>query len=277
MIDPQYPRPDSDREARIVTDVIGLLKIRDDEDTQKKVKRWLHHTLVKAQKKPKKPWWFTKRLFSFVAYPGQDVFDLKGSIDSLISLHGEQKLVKATMNKILNYRSQAFNNSNASRGKPRIYAEYGGRLHIWPAPDKQMMLNLCFTLPMTANTVPDEWETFLVDGVIGLYGAHFDKSGMVGEPREFANRFWESLESANSNNHDIELHERNTYYGASVPGENLSTALAEVNSGNYLDNQDTIVTPAYQGEPGQAQILSDTGNGNTHGEPFVQIPGDEQP
>ncbi|MCW7555532.1 hypothetical protein NX722_23495 [Endozoicomonas gorgoniicola] len=280
MIDPQYPKPDSERKERIITDVTGLLKIRDDDDTRAKVGRWLHHTLIKAQKHSRRPWWFTKRVFSFIAYPGQDVFDLKGSIDSLISLHGKDKILKKPVDQIMAYRSHAYDNGNTNRGEPKIYAEFGGRLHIWPAPDKKMMLHLCFTVPMTSDIVPDEWETFLVDGVIGLYGAHFDKSGMIGEPQEFANRFWSSIKYANSNNHDIDIIERRTNYSfsAHTSGENLSTALAKVNSGNYLDDPDNIVTPAYQGVAGKtAQVLADDDSENTHGTPFLQIPGDEQP
>ena len=277
MIDPQYPTPDTDRQERIISDVIGLLKIRDDEKNRKQVARWLHHTLVKAQKSSRLPWWFTRRVFSFVVYEGQDVFDLKKGIDAIISLHGEYKLLKKPLDTIMGYRSKAFASNSASRGEPRIYAEYGGRLHVWPAPHKTMMLHLCFTVPMTASIVPDEWETFLVDGVIGLYAAHFDKSGMLGEPGEFANRFWAGLKDSRSNNHDIEMIERGAYYAASMTGDNLSTAMAQVNSGNYIDNPETIVTPAAQGVPGNIQILGDNPTDNTHGTAVAQIPGDEQP
>ena len=258
--------------------MIGLLKIRDDEDTRKKVSRWLHHTLIKAQKSSRRPWWFTRRVFSFVVYPGQDVFDIQGKVDSIISLHGQNKIEKKPLDTIMALRSRAFSNGTVNRGEPQTYAEYGGRLHIWPAPHKTMMLHLCFTVPMTADIVPDEWETFLVDGVIGLYAAHFDKSGMLGEPKEFVSRFWSSLKSANTNSHDIEIIERGTsFYSASEVGENLSTALAQVNSGNYLNNPDTVITPAYQDTPGNIQILGDDPADNTHGASFAQIPGDEQP
>lgn len=282
MPDPQHPAPDDNREDRIIDDVMALLKLRtamvpngaSSIDPRDNVRRWLKHTLVKASRSSRLPWWFTKRHFVMTVYPGQDVFDIKGKVDRLIGIHGKAKLKKESMEWIAQQRGKCQDRSNS--GEPLFYCEYGGRLHLFPAPANTMTLSVLYTEPMTCACVPDEWESILLDGVIGLYARHFDSSGLREGAEEFASRFWQSLKEYKDYNHDANLHYRNKPHTMETTStRTLSGLMAEMGANNPDDS--AILTPSLQGQVGQIQILSDDPENSQPSAPVAQIPGEHQP
>ena len=276
IIEPLYPPPDPARRDRIVQDVIDLMKLRDDDIIKAKVRRWLAFTLTKAQRFNRQPWWFAKRLFACKVYEGQDVFDLQGELDRLISLFCPGKLKAKSMDFILQQRAEADYYHQANAGIPDCYAINGGRLHLYPAPDSEMMLCITYSIPLTAEIIPPEWESYLVDGVIGLYGRHFDSSGLLEEAKGFEASFWEGIKSTRAVHFDSEPTERTDYSNPRQLADTLFSAYSEVNSTDY-DN--AIIRPAYQQGAGQVQILANEGEeaSNTRGASIMQIGGDKQP
>ena len=275
IIEPLYPPPDPDRQERIVSDVIGLMKLRDDTDIQTRLRRWLHFTLVKAQRFNRLPWWFARRLFACKVYEGQDVFDLQGELDRFISVFCPGRLAATSMDTILQHRAASDYYHQANSGLPTCYALHGGRLHLWPAPAEEMMLCITYSLPLAPAIVPPEWEAYLVDGVIGLYGRHFDSSGLLEDAGGFEASFWEGIKSTRAAHFDSEP------CGPDLTGphriaETLFGAYTEVNTAGFTN---AIIRPAYQAPSGQVQILADTGSEtlNTRGTPLMQIGGDRQP
>lgn len=276
MIDPLYPPPDPEREGRIIADVINLMKLRNDEATQAIVRRWLQFTLVKAQRSSRLPYWFARRLFACLVYRGQDVFDLQGDLDRIIATFCPEKLTIRPIDYILEQRSNAYSNDRSNCGEPVYYALHSGRLHLWPAPEKPFMLCLTYSCPLTPDIVPSEWESFLVDGVIGLYGRHFDSSGLLEEASEFAARFWEGLKSSRSEHFDSETIERRNRAWPTDQGMTLSQAYGEISTAAF---ENAVLKPAYDSAPGMIQILGDKDEmpKNQRGTAITQIKGELQP
>ncbi len=281
-MEPQHPRPDSTREDRIIDDVMALLKLRTTvvtnnsrmQDPKETVRRWLGHTLTKAVRYNKLPWWFAKRHFVMTVYPGQDVFDVKGKVDRLLSVHCKQSLDKKSMEWISGQRAECEGRNNS--GEPRFYCEYGGRLHLFPAPAQPMLLTVLYTIPMTCAIVPDDWEAILLDGVIGLYARHFDSSGLRGEgAAEFASRFWQALKEYRDYNQDASLHYRKQpQANRNSTTRTVSSVMAEQGATNPTD--DAILVVSLQGESGTIQILPDDPADSQSGVPVAQIPGEYQ-
>lgn len=276
MIDPKYPEPDPNRAKRIVDDVVGLMKLNDNDAIRKKVNRWLELTLAKAKSFNCQPWWFARRWFSCMVYEGQDVFDLQNELDRIISVSCPKKLNHQTINYLSDRRATAATYQRSNLGEPDCYSIHGGRLHLWPAPDKEMMLTITYSCKLTADIVPDEWEPFLLDGIIGLFGAHFDNSGLLREPNQFVKRFYEGLKSTRISHFDTEPNNRNGYSDVKKQGMTISQAYAETNSADYSN---AIIKPAYGGILGSMQILADKDSlkSSLRSTPIAQIPGDRQP
>ena len=276
IIEPLYPPPDLARRDRIVQDVIDLMKLRDDDIIKAKVRRWLEFTLTKAQRFNRFPWWFAKRLFGCKVYEGQDVFDLQGQLDRLIAIFCPGRLRAKPMDAIIERRTQADYYHQANSGIPEYYAIHGGRLHLYPAPDREMMLCITYSIPLTPAIVPPEWESYLVDGIIGLYGRHFDSSGLLEEAAGFEAAFWEGIKSTRASHFDTEPTNRQDYANPRKLADTLFGAYTETNSTDY-DN--AIIRPAYQAAAGQVQILANEGDEavNSRGVPIMQIGGDRQP
>ena len=276
IIEPQYPVPDPEREKRIVNDVISLMKLRDDEARRKMVTRWLAFTLTKAQRFNRLPWWFARRLFACMVYEGQDVFDLQGNLDRIISIHCPLKLTNKPISFIIEKRSISHKYDRSNLGEPIYYALHSGRIHLWPAPDDEIMLTVTYSKLLSPDIVPDEWESYLVDGVIGLYGRHFDSSGLLENANEFTARFWEGIKSSRSEHFDTQPFERKDRDSPNSQGMTVSQAYAETNS---VDYENAILKPAYDGAPGKIQILANKDEiyKSQRGIPITQIPGDRQP
>ena len=273
-----FPPPDPERGGRICQDVIDLMKIRDDEHNQHLVGRWLELTLEKAKRFNRRPWWFARRLFGCRIFSGQDMFDLTGDMDRMIAVFCLVKLKQIALGEILERRNRAYYHSRVNCGDPRYYNFDGARLHLWPAPDRDMLLVISYTCPLEAEIVPVEWETILLDGIIGLYGRFFDSTGLINKESgaEFQPRFWEGLKASRSEHFDSEVHERQLDAWPKQPGDTLYTMWAESQSGSVGQ---LSVTPSYRGEPGEIQIPADEGleHLNQPGVPITQIPGNYNP
>lgn len=277
MFQPLYPLPDDQREQRIVTDVINLMKLRDDEQIHTMVQRWLAFTLVKAQRFNRLPWWFARRMFVCVVYPGQDVFDMQGEIDRIITISCPFRLQNRPINELNDDRQEAIVCGRSNAGQPTYYCIYGGRLHLWPCPDKDYLIIITYSYPLKPSIVPPEWESFLVDGVIGLYGRHFDSSGLLENANEFVNRFYEGLKTSRAEHFDSQIHDRkNAAYPTSQVLSHFQ-AYAEISSAGFEPDDNPIIKPAYDSEAGKIQILADEESHNQRNTPVAQIRGDHQP
>ena len=276
IIEPQYPEPDPEREKRIVNDVISLMKLSNDEARRKMVTRWLEFTLTKAQRFNRLPWWFARRLFACMVYEGQDVFDLQGKLDRIIAVFCPLKLTIKPIGFIIEKRSTSHKYERSNLGEPVYYALHSGRIHLWPVPDSAIMLAVTYSRQLSPDIVPVEWESFLLDGVIGLYGRHFDSSGLLENANEFTARFWEGLKASRNEHFDTESFERKDRDYPANQGMSVSQAYAEINS---VDFENAILKPAYDGAPGEIQILANREKiqKNKRGTPIAQIPGDHQP
>ncbi len=241
-----------------------------------KVRRWLGFTLTKAQRFNRLPWWFARRLFGCKVYAGQDVFDLQGQLDRFISVFCPGRLRAKPMDTIIQRRAAADYYHQANSGIPEYYAIHGGRLHLWPAPDSEMMFCITYSIPLTAEIVPLEWESYLVDGVIGLYGRHFDSSGLLEEANSFEAAFWKGIKSTRAVHFDSEPIECTDYSNPRQLANTLFGAYTEVNSADFSN---AIIKPAYLAGAGKVQILANRGqeSDNTRAMPMMQIGGNQQP
>ncbi len=273
-----FPPPDPERGGRICQDVIDLMKIRDNEQNQHLVGRWLELTLAKAQRFNRLPWWFARRLFGCRIFAGQDMFDLTGDMDRIIAVYCLIKLRHISLGEIVERRNRAYYHSRVNQGEPRYYCFDGARLHLWPAPDKGMLLIIQYACPLEASIIPAEWETVLIDGMIGFYGRFFDSSGLINQEsaQDFLPRFWEGIKATRSEHFDSTPFERNLDDRPRQQGDTLSTCWAECESGSIGP---LSVTPSYRGEPGEIQIPADKGKEhlNQPGVPITQIPGNYDP
>ena len=277
MIEPDYPKPDPDRPKRIVTDVINLLKLNDNERNRAMAAAWLKHVLVKARQTSKLPWWFQRRLFCCLAYPGQDVFDLQGDkLEAILSVYCPMKLEQKPAGYIIEHRAASAMDNLANCGEPACYAQHGGRLHLWPAPEQPYPLQITYTAPITPECIPSSWETIVIDGIIGLYGRHFDSSGLLEDAAAFVERFYAALkQDRDCNNLDVIKCDQDPALPA-MAGDSISSAWLQINASAY---EAEIIRPAYTDVAGAMQIRPNRDNTlmAQHGMPFVQIPGDRQP
>ena len=274
MIEPNFPPTDPERGKRICRDVMDLMKIRKDEKTVHLVGRWLELTLGKAQRFNRQPWWFARRLYGCRIFPGQDLFDLTGDMDRIIAAYCLEKMQHISLGEILERRHKANCHHRINRGEPRYYCFYGGRLHLWPAPDNDMLMAISYSCPLDAAIIPDEWETVILDGIIGLYGRFFDSTGLINKEnaQEFLPRFWEGLKATRQNHFDSEVFERTLKAYPRQQGETLYSLWAETTMGSVGS---LSLTPSLQGKPGEIQIPADKGmeHLNKPGQPITQIPG----
>lgn len=63
---------------------------------------------------------------------------------------------------------------------------------------------LLYTRPMDLALVPDFWETIVLNGVLGTFGRHFDRSQLASDPEEFERRYERQLGRGNTDTWDIE-------------------------------------------------------------------------
>ena len=257
---------------------MNLMKIRQDEKNIHLIGRWLELTLAKAQRFNRRPWWFAQRLYGCRIFAGQDMFDLTGDMDRIIAAYCLEKLKHIALGEIIERRHTANYHHRVCLGEPRYYCFDGGRLHLWPAPDTDMLLAIRYSCPLEAEIVPEEWETILLDGIIGFYGRFFDSTGLINKETgaEFLPRFWEGLKATRTQHFDTEIFERTLDAHPKQQGETLYALWAETAMGAVGT---LSLTPSLRGAPGEIQIPADKGmeHLNKPRVPVTQIPGNYSP
>lgn len=196
----------SRRIDRVVNDVCSLLH-DDSAEAKARAMRWVAHVLQDANSRG--PWWFLKKRVAATLTAGQDIVELRGDIDKVSKVFAPGRLRKLTLEHLTELRADAVANNKPNAGTPFGYAiEYGSRLklHLWPAPPAgNTALQVLFTRPIDVAVVPDAWETIILNGVIGLFGRHFDRDQLAQDPVEFEKRYERQLRRAISDSHDVEI------------------------------------------------------------------------
>jgi hypothetical protein len=235
-----YPPSDPAREQRIVDDVCDLLHDRG-AATQTKIKRWLTHTLAKS--KLNRHWWFLDRLARAALGYGQDIVDLAGPLDRVAAVYAPMRLHQIKLGQMTDLRQYAAANGKPNGGIPTHYAlEAGRRVHLWPCPDRCLAFASLYARPMTVDCVPDDWETILLDGVLGLYGRHFDRDALAQEPAEFERRFWAALRTAAVDSYDVSAFKA---YADELPAQASVTANSATDTAvSFVTNLSAIIPQA---------------------------------
>jgi hypothetical protein len=201
---PDNVAPDNAREARLVSDVADLLhEVPPSAETERKVKRWVQLVLEDAAMGRR--WWFLEHLSQGAIGAGEDVIDLRGDLDHVVALYCPTRLDNVPLAVIAEQRSWAARRNLPNAGWPTQYALEGGRrVHLWPAPQEAMPFAIHYTRPMSVELPPPGWDSILVNGVLGLFGQHFDRDALTQHPEYFEARYREQLKRARLEHHDVE-------------------------------------------------------------------------
>lgn len=200
---PPNPGRDTAREARLVSDVADLLhEVPPSAETERKIKRWLE--LVAQDAAQGRRWWFLDHLSQGAVTAGADVIDLMGDLDRIIAVYCPLRLDHVPLGVIAQQRAQAAKDSRRNAGWPTHYALEGGkRLHLWPAPHQGMPFAVHYSRPVDVQLFPPGWDAILLNGVLGLYGQHFDRDALSQNPEYFEGRYREQLKRARLEHHDL--------------------------------------------------------------------------
>ena len=206
-----YPRQDSEREGRIIQDVLDLLHdntlygdLQADTPTTRKIKRWIIHVLNTANDIRK--WWFLENVATETLPAGSDIIDLRGHIDKVAAVYAPKRLHKITLQRITELRMAAQTAGSPNAGPPTHYAlEAGHRIHLWPAPAEETAFAVMYTRPMHVAIIPNSWETIVLNGIIGMFGRHFDRDALIDEPAVFETRFYRALKNARKDGYDVAI------------------------------------------------------------------------
>lgn len=208
---PAWPAADSEREGRVLLDVADLLhESTPSAETRRKVLRWIGHVLRDAGQYG--PWWFTQNLVTSTVPAGADLLDLQGDLDKVVALFAERRLIPLSLQKVLDLRAEAAatHSPNAATSPTHYALEAGRRVHLWPAPSAPFTLRLLYSRPLNLAICPDEWELIVLDGVLGLFGRHFDRDALTQDPVAFEARYRQALRRAHAASHDVVM----SYQGA---------------------------------------------------------------
>lgn len=231
-----FPAADHERENRIVQDVADLLhEPQPSDETTRKIKRWIQHVLSLAAQDRK--WWFLENVATVTLEPGQDIIDFTGHIDKVVAAYGPKRLNKLSLAAITALRMDAEANSLPNAGPLTHYAlEAGRRLHVWPAPSADTSFAVLYTREMHPAILPDNrWEAIVLNGVLGMYGQHFDRDALTQNPEYFESRFYRQLVNASKDSWDVE---RASRFDDILPAESRLTA------NSSTDTAITSVVPA---------------------------------
>lgn len=209
---------------RVVTDVCTLLHDSSAE-ARARAGRWVGHVLQDAKRRP---WWFLKKRASVALTVGQDIVVLKGDVDRVTAVYGPERLVKLSFDEVTRLRLHAQAKSLPNAGRCSHYAieraNDGTRLHLWPAPPLAgAAFTVMYTRPLDLAIVPDEWETLILNGVIGQFGRHFDRDSLTQDAGQFEQRYERQLRRAAADAWDID---RARGWDDSVPDETAVAASA---------------------------------------------------
>lgn len=216
-----WPTIDPAREARVVQDVADLLhESAPSDETRRKVLRWIAHVLTDAGLYG--PWWFAQALLPTTIPAGADLIDLRGDLDRVSALFAARRLVQIALPRLLELRADAAANGtgNAARFPTNYALEAGHRIHLWPAPSAPFTLQVLYGRPLNLAICPPEWELLVLDGVLGLFGRHFDRNALTQDPQAFEARYRLALRRAKS--HSFDVVQAYTLAGALSGGQMLS-------------------------------------------------------
>lgn len=201
-----YPAKDPEREDRIVARVLDRLHIDAPQDADEaRVKTWLKDTLAHAARNRRL--WFLVRQAATVLPQGADVVDFTGQVHKVAAVFAPCRLTLLPLEEIVALRTQAQFSGKPNAGTPGFYAiEAGLRLHLWPAPaavSPETPFALTFTASPSVDIVPDHWEGLLADGMIGMYGRHWDKAQLVDDADQIEARYLKGLRDEASPGLDV--------------------------------------------------------------------------
>lgn len=215
-----YPAADFEREGRIVDDLIELMHGPATEAHRARAKRWIWHVMNHAKRG--RAWWFLENMARRELSVGQDVIDLVGHFDRVKAVFAPKRLTQCALSDVIARREEHTKRYWANGGEPKVYAlEAGRRLHLWPAPAGATPFAVLYLRPMMLPILPEEWETILLDGVIGRYGRHFDRDALIEDPASFERRYLRAVREAASDSHDVVMHDR---WGLPMPDGGLVAA-----------------------------------------------------
>lgn len=236
-----FPWQDSEREGRVIQDVLDTMRnntvyedLSADTSLTRRIKRWIIHTLNDANRRK---WWFLENVTTTTLNTNQDIIDLRGHIDKITAIFCPQRLHKITLSEITELRqAAATNNSSNAATKATHYAiEAGHRIHLWPCPSADVSFAALYTRKIHVAIVPDSWEVILLNGIIGMFGQHFDKDALVDNPEYFETRYNIQLGRAKTEHHDIEIIKR---------FKNELPAYSNVTANSSTDTGTDVVMPA---------------------------------
>jgi hypothetical protein len=197
-----------DRVAQDISDLIFHVGVLNRENPQhaeffRKAERWADQTLRVSAMGHR--WWFLDNLKSATIQAGQDIIDLKGHLDRVVSIYAPRRLHLTTLSNLIDLRARAAacNRPNAARECTHYAVEAGKRVHLWPAPSQPISFHVLYQRPMHIALVPHEWEPIIVNGVIGMYGRHFDREQLSQDAAAFEARYREQLREAKTETHDV--------------------------------------------------------------------------
>lgn len=230
-----YPRQDSEREGRIIQDVLDLLHdntiyeaLEADTPLTLKIKRWITHVLNTANDIRK--WWFLENVGTTTLTAGTDIVDLRGHVDKIAAVYAPKRLHKISLQRMTELRMAAQVNGTPNAGEPTHYAiEAGHRIHLWPCPAADTSFATLYTRPMHPAMLPNSWETIVLNGVIGMYGRHFDKDALIDDPAAYERRFYRGLRNATKDSYDVQIINR---MRSELPGQSALVANSATDTGS---------------------------------------------
>jgi hypothetical protein len=226
-----FPRQDASREERILTDLADLMHAPRDDDFDRRALRWIGHVLAIAARGRK--WWFLENVAGTTLKSGADMIDLRGHVDRVAAVYAPKRLHLLSLAEITELRQAATVAGRPNAGEPTHYAnEAGRRIHLWPAPATATRFAVLYQRPMAIELVPDEWESIIVDGVLGRYGRHFDRDALTQDPAEFERRFYDALRTAGVGHWDIERARR--WDDVLPPGSTLTAQSTTHSATDYV-------------------------------------------
>jgi hypothetical protein len=157
---------------------------------------------IAAAKGPR--WWFLEVMARGTVLAGADAIDLSDDVRLLGPVYCPKRLARATLNQMVALRAETTPNAVSRNPTPVRYAvEARRRIHLFPEPAADTDFTVLYTREMSVAIVPDEWETLILQGVLGYFGQHFDRDALTQTPEEFKADFLAGLRAANQVSRDI--------------------------------------------------------------------------
>ena len=184
----------------------------------KRFKSWINLIVHDINERMHGCWWL-KHVHFFTVKAGQDVIDIDGDFDRVVSLHGYRRIDQIDLSKLVSIRAQAQETDRVrhnrtgygfygNAGDVENYAiEAGRRLHLWPAPDREMTIGLIYMRPPALPLMPtDYWNMVVYNGVLSEFYINFDRDGLVANPSHLHNKYKKSIKVGCHQDHDVVTH-----------------------------------------------------------------------